>query len=267
MKSQNTKLNIILSVIIIFLVFYFTYLNYENEKNTIKEGNIGRKIRKTVDKTVKPIERNLLTQINQLENRMNNRLNSTIQQTTKPITNTINIMKDSIGKITKQLQSITSMITNVINGIKSGVVTPIVNVFKYIGLMFSQLGLLIFDFLLQIAQIPTCLISYMIWITMTLKDQIIMKILLPIIQKVLKKIFGRFYPATIVNYFIKFLDWFISAHFYVLSSIGSFFGINDLFYKDKCFNFTGNFKKRIDNMKKHLIDAGNSFTKFGKFDF
>jgi hypothetical protein len=41
------------------------------------------------------------------------------------------------------------------------------------------------------------------------------------------------------------------------------FGIN----KEKCFNFTGNFKKRIDNMKKHLIDAGNSFTQFGKFDF
>ena len=102
---------------------------------------------------------------------------------------------------------------------------------------------------------------------MTLKEQVIMAIIFPIIQKILKKIFGRFYPATIVGYFIKFLNWFINFHFYILSLIGSFFGITDLFYKEKCFNFTGNFKKRIDNMKKHLIDAGNSFTQFGKFDF
>jgi hypothetical protein len=260
MKSQNIKLNIILSVIIVLLVIYFTYLNYENGKKTIKEGNIGRKIKRTVQSAVKPVENKLMSQMDAVEKNMQKQMKSAIDKSTKPITSVLKI-------ITNQLNAVTKVVTNVIKGIKSGVVTPLVNVFKYIGLMFSQLGLLIFDFLLQIAQIPTCLISYIIWIIMTLKDQIIMTIVLPIIQKILKKIFGRFYPATIVGYFIKFLNWLINFHFYILSLFGSFFGITDLFYKEKCFNFTGNFKKRIDNMKKHLIDAGNSFTQFGKFDF
>ena len=260
MKSPNTKLNIILSVIIVFLVIYFTYLNYENEKKTIKEGNIGRRIRNTVRSTVRPIEKKIMSQMDAVEKNMQKQMKTAIDKSTKPIRSVLKI-------ITNQLKAVTKVVTNVIKGIKSGVVTPLVNVFKYIGLMFSQLGLLIFDFLLQIAQIPTCLISYITWIFITLKDQVIMTIVLPIIQKILKKIFGRFYPATIIGYFIKFLNWFINFHFYILSLIGSFFGITDLFYKEKCFNFTGNFKKRIDNMKKHLIDAGNSFTQFGKFNF
>jgi len=261
MKSlSNIKLNIILSIIIVFLVIYFTYLNYVNEKNTIKEGNIGRKIRKSVQSAVKPVENKLMSQMDAIEKKMQGQVKVAIDKSTKPITSVLKI-------ITNQLNTVTKIVTNVIKGIKSGVVTPLVNVFKYIGLMFSQLGLLIFDFLLQIAQIPTCLISYIIWIIMTLKEQVIMAIIFPIIQKILKKIFGRFYPATIVGYFIKFLNWFINFYFYTLSLIGSFFGITDLFYKEKCFNFTGNFKKRIDNMKKHLIDAGNSFTQFGKFNF
>jgi hypothetical protein len=260
MKSSNIKLNIILSIIIVFLVIYFTFLNYVNEKNTIKEGNIGRKIRNSVKSAVKPVENKLMSQMDAIEKKMQGQVKVAIDKSTKPITSVLKI-------ITSQLNAVTKVVTNAIKGIKSGVVTPLVNVFKYIGLMFSQLGLLIFDFLLQIAQIPNCLISYIIWIIMTLKEQVIMAIIFPIIQKILKKIFGRFYPATIVGYFIKFLNWFVNFYFYILSLIGSFFGITDLFYKEKCFNFTGNFKKRIDNMKKHLIDAGNSFTQFGKFDF
>lgn len=249
MKLSNTKLNIILSVIIVLLVIYFTYLNYENEKNTIKEGNIGRKIRNTVNRIVRPIEKKLLGQMLRI-----------IQQALSPITG-------AIKSITKQLTSITDIVTDVIDGLKSGIVTPVVDAFENIGLMFSQIGLLIFDFLLKIAQIPNCLISYITWIFITLKDQFIMTIFLPIIQKILKKIFGRFYPATIVGYFIKFLDWLINFNFYILSLFGSFLGINEIFYKEKCFNFTGNFKKRIDKMKKHLNDAGNSFAKFGDFKF
>jgi len=260
MKSSNTKLNIILSVIIVFLVIYFTYLNYENEKNTIKEGNIGRRIRNTVRSAVRPIENNIMSQMNQLESRMENTVNTTVQQTTRPI-------KNIIKSVQSTLSSITDLISNIISGIRSGLVIPIVGVFTHIGLMFSQIGLLICDFLLQIAQIPTCLISYITWIFIKLKDQIIQTIILPIIQKILKKIFGRFYPETIVNYFIKLLNWLINFHFYILSAIGSLLGINEIFYKEKCFNFTGNFKKRIDKMKKHLIDAGNSFADFGNFNF
>ena len=260
MISQNCKLNMILSLIIIIIVIYFIYLNYQYEKNTIKEGNIGKRIRKTVNRSVKPIKKNFKRQINQLERRMNNNIKSTVKQATKPITN-------SITSITNRLTSITDIITNVIKGIKSGVVTPLVNAFKYIGLMFSQLGLLIFDFLLQIAQIPICLISYITWIFITLKDQVVETIILPIIQKILKTIFGRFYPETLVSYFMQFLNWFINIHFYILSVIGTLLGVNKIFYKEKCFDFTKNFKKRINNMKKHLNDAGNSFTEFGQFDF
>ena len=107
------------------------------------------------------------------------------------------------------------------------------------------------------------------WLTFDTLEEALMRVNCDAFMNnlILKKIFGRFYPATIVGHFIKFLNWFVNFHFYILSLIGSFFGITDLFYKEKCFNFTGNFKKRIDNMKKHLIDAGNSFTQFGKFDF
>jgi phage-related protein len=235
-----------------------------------------------IEKAVNSVKKQLMSEIKNVENRMQESMESSIKQTTQPINSSIGAIENKIGtienkfgkmfsgivsKINNIVKQINSILQKIIKGIKSGVVTPLVNVFKYIGLMFSQLGLLIFDFLLQIAQIPTCLISYIIWIIMTLKEQVIMAIIFPIIQKILNKIFGRFYPATIVGYFIKFLNWFINFHFYILSLIGSFFGITDLFYKEKCFNFTGNFKKRIDNMKKHLIDAGNSFTQFGKFDF
>jgi hypothetical protein len=256
MNSKNVKLNFILSVIIVFLVIYFTYLNYVIEKNNIKEGNIGRRIRNTVKNAVKPVEKELLSKINKLEKKMENKVNSSV----KPI-------KKSITNVSSKLSSISDIVNNIIKGIKNGVVTPLITVFKHIGLMFSQLGLLIFDFLLQIAQIPICLISYITWIFVTLKDQVITTIVLPIIQKIFKKIFGRFYPETIVSYFIKFLNWLINFHFYILSLFGSLLGINEIFYKEKCFNFTGNFKKRIDKMKKHLIDAGNSFTQFGKFKF
>lgn len=288
MKSSNIKLNIILSIVIILILIYFLYINYSHStfvdgfkrrKMKVKPKSIAKSTTKTVANTTKTaaktaaksasklsgpikkavnsVKKQLMSQIKTVEKNMQKQMKTAIKQSTKPI----------IGAIKKIVKQINSILQKIIKGIKSGVVTPLVNVFKYIGLMFSQLGLLIFDFLLQIAKIPTCLISYIIWIIMTLKEQVIMAIIFPIIQKILKKIFGRFYPATIVGYFIKFLNWFINFHFYILSLIGSFFGITDLFYKEKCFNFTGNFKKRIDNMKKHLINAGNSFTQFGKFDF
>lgn len=281
MKSKHNSLNISLTIVIIIILIYFFYINYSHstlidgfkrrrmkiKKPSIKPksiakatSNVAKSTTKTAVNTSKNTAKTVAKSASKLSGPIKKAIKKAIKKSTKPITSVLKI-------ITNQLKAITKVVTNVIKGIKSGVVTPLVNVFKYIGLMFSQLGLLIFDFLLQIAQIPTCLISYIIWIIMTLKEQVIMAIIFPIIQKILKKIFGRFYPATIVGYFIKFLNWFINFHFYILSSIGSFFGITDLFYKEKCFNFTGNFKKRIDNMKKHLIDAGNSFTQFGKFDF
>ena len=257
MKSQNIKLNMILSVIIIVLVIYFTYLKYENEKNIIKEGNIGRKIKKAVTKQV---AKQVTKIIKPIEKTLKNQVKVAITQSTKPIKKTISGVKNIIKKITR-------LVANIIKGLKNGIVKPIKDAFKYIGLMFAQIGLLIFDFLQQIVQIPTCLISYIIWIVIKLKDEVIQTIILPIIKKILKKIFGRFYPETIVNYFLKFMNWFIDFHFYILSSIGSFFGINNLFYKEKCFNFTGKFKKKIKNMEKHLKKAGSSFKDFGKMGF
>jgi len=281
MKSKYNSLNISLTIVITIILIYFFYINYSHsnfidgfkrrrmkiKKPSIKPksiakatSNVAKSTTKTAVNTSKNTAKTVAKSASKLSGPIKKAIKKAIDQSTKPITSVLKI-------ITNQLKAVTKVVTNLIKGIKSGVVTPLVNVFKYIGLMFSQLGLLIFDFLLQIAQIPTCLISYIIWIIMTLKEQVIMAIIFPIIQKILKKIFGRFYPATIIGYFIKFLNWFINFHFYILSLIGSFFGITDLFYKEKCFNFTGNFKKRIDNMKKHLIDAGNSFTQFGKFDF
>ena len=227
MKMQNVKLNIILSLIIIFLVIYFIYLNNKLIKSSIKEGNIGRRIRNTVKNAVKPIEKKIIGQ-----------MQGAIQQAISPITR-------AISTITNQLSSITGIVTSVIDGIKSGVVTPLVSVFRNIGLMFAEIGLLISDFLLEIAKIPSCLISYITWIVVKLKDQIIMTIVFPIIQRILKKIFGRFYPATIVGYFIKFLDWFINLNFYILSLVASVLGIKQMFYNDKCFNFTGNLSLSI----------------------
>lgn len=270
MKSKNNSLNISLTIVIIIILIYFFYINYSHStlidgfkrrRMKVKKPSIKPKsIAKATSNVAKSTTKTVAKSASKLSGPIKKAIKTAIDKSTKPITSVLKI-------ITNQLNAITKILTNVMKGIKSGVVTPLVNVFKYIGLMFSQLGLLIFDFLLQIAQIPTCLISYIIWIIMTLKEQIIMAIIFPIIQKLLKKVFGRFYPATIVGYFIKFLNWFINFYFYILSLIGSFFGISDLFYKEKCFNFTGNFKKRIDNMKKQLIDAGNSFTQFGKFDF
>lgn len=255
MKLRDTHLNIVLSVIIILLVTYFSYINfnYEKENETLREGNIGRKIRKTVKKATKPVKKQLTYQMKKIEKKMKRNMQKAIKKSTKPIIKIIDV-------ILKQLKSI-------INGIKSGIVTPLVNVFKNIGLMFAELGLLIFDFLLKIAEAPMCLISYIIWVINTVRVQIFTGVIFPIIKMIIKKIMGRFYPETIIGLLIKFLSWYINFPFYIISMMASFLGVKEFFYKDKCFNFTEMFKKRIDNMRKHLVKSGNSFTQFGKFNF
>ena len=93
MKSQNTKLNIILSLIIIFLLIYFIYLN-NKQKTSIKEGNIGRKIRNTVKSAFQPMKNEILGQ-----------MRGAIQQAISPITR-------AIRTITNQLSSITGIVTS-----------------------------------------------------------------------------------------------------------------------------------------------------------
>lgn len=276
MNSKHGSLNISFTFTIFILLIYFFYLNFShltlidgfkkrkvNLKKTVSKtatnttktaANSASKLSGPIKKAVSSVKKELMSEIKKLENRMQGSVKKSIQKTTKPI-------KSSIGVIKNKMETI----TNTLGKMLKSIVTPIIQVFKHVGLMFSQLGLLVFDFLLQISQIPTCLISYITWILITLKDQVIITIVLPIIQKILKKIFGRFYPTTIVSYFIKFLNWLVNFHFYILSLFGSLLGINEIFYKDKCFSFTGNFKKRIDNIKKNLVNAANSFTQFGKF--
>jgi hypothetical protein len=284
MKLKYINLNITLTVIIIFVVIYIYYLTiYDNNK--VKEGSIGRQVRNTVNKAIKPVKNTLISQINQVETKLNNtvnnsikpiktqitqveeNLNKTVKNTTKPLIAKIESITTKLNSVIKNVSSLTNIVQNVIKGLKNGIVSPLLNVFKHISLMFSELGLIVFDFLSQIAQAPSCLISYLVWIITTLKDQIILNIILPTIKKIFQSALGRFYPSTVVGLFIKFLNWYINIHFYLLSLIGSLFGINNVFYKDTCFNFSGNFKKRINNIKEHLNNSKNSFLKFGKFDF
>jgi DNA repair exonuclease SbcCD ATPase subunit len=284
MKSKYINLNVTLTIIIILVVFYIYHLTiYDNNK--VKEGNIGRKIRKTVNKVIKPVKKTLISQINKVEKKLNNtvkksikpietqinqveeKLKKTVKKTTKPLIVKIESITTKLNSVIQKVSSLSNIVTNVINGLKNGIVTPLLNVFKYISLMFSELGLIVFDFLSQIAQAPSCLISYIVWIITTLKEQIILKIILPSFKKIFKTILGRFYPSTVIELFIKFLNWYINVHFYILSFIGSLLGINNVFYKDKCFNFSSNFKKRINNIKEHLKNSNESFLKFGNFNF
>ena len=268
MKSKYVKLNVILAILIIFLVLYFSYLSFKYEEE--KEG-FAKKVKKLIKKATKPMLKKMTSQINKIETKMKKTMEKSIKKATKPIMKIIGkiekIFKKALAVITKQLKAITKIVTKVIKGIKSGIVDPLINAFKYIGLMFAQLGLMIKEFFVQFSRIPTCVISYITWTVIKVKDLVIKSIIVPISVKILKKIFGRFLPSFIKDNIKKILMWFINMQFYLLSLIGTFFGINKVFYDPGCFSFDKNLKKYIDRMKKNLKKSGNSFSKFGKFKF
>lgn len=266
MNTNYININILLTCIIIILVIYFLHLNSQLNQEGIK--GLKKKIRNIVKSATNPIKTQLLGQIKKIskktEKKMKKVVEKVVKKSTKPLIGTIKKIENSVDKIK---DTVMKQLTKVIDGMKTGIVNPLLGAFKYIGLMFAEIGLLLGDFFVKVAEIPMCVLSYIVWVIRVVKDELIKKVVFPMIKKIFSKIFGRFYPETIVNYFVKFVNWYINLHFYVLSQISTFLGLNSIFAREECFNFTMNISKRTRNMRSHLIDAGNSFADFGKFNF
>lgn len=242
-RNRYENLNLSLCIIIITLVIYFTYLNREYE---VQEGFKGF-VRREMKKAKKIITKSVLGQVMKV-----------IKKALKPITGAIKAIQNSMKKITAKIASIAK-------SIKKGIVDPILIAFKNIALIFVQLGLMVADIFIQIAKLPACVISYVVWVIKNISIQIVKSIIFPMVNGIFKKMFGSFYPKSLMDFYFKFLIKFVDAIFYIFSIIGSMTGLDKVFANKVCFQLDDKLKDRVKKIRNLAINSGKSFGNFGKF--
>lgn len=227
MKSLNKKKNltVTITIILVILVLYTYKLSINYKNDKIIEKLVGKK-----------------SPLKDLTKRMN--------------------------RIPKQISDVTKKVNNVTNFVGKAVISPMKDAFNSIQKSFVEIGYLVIDIFNEFKKIPKCIISYIVWCFVNIIEQLTDLLLLPIITLFYKKLIFRFFPGyydkAYPKYTLKAITISFDVIFYIISYIAEFLGIKKIFYNDECFSFVGKIERRKDKIKNHFIDAGNSFSNFGK---
>ena len=252
-------------------MIYFLYLHNSN----YQEGNIGRRMNRSINRVKTTLKKNTTGQVSKMEKKIMKKMKQMIKKSTQPLekaTEKLDDKIDNVGRtIKKSVQSaindvmnaMRNMTNKIINGIKKGVVTPIINVSKTATNIFVQFGLAIADIFTKIAQIPSCMISYITYIFITLRDQFMELLFRPITKRILGKVF----PDYVAIGVIRFIDNVIDMVDYVIVYILDFFNLTSIFTNDKCFDLPHTLKQRFSFATDLVKEMKKVFSNFGKIKF
>ena len=249
-------------ILIVILVAYSVYLS-----NVVVEG---LDIKKELNKAKKAATKSATKIVKSSEKKMEN----LIKKSTKPLKKEMKKMgktiqsqiKKAIIPLEKQINNVTKMITNKLkmltDKIKNGVVDPILFTFKSVGTIFKHLFDLFMLVIKKLISLPTCILSYSIWTLNMIRIKIVDKVVPIILRKMLNFIFPDAVASTIHRIIIAIGEAIVNINIY----LAKFFGIDQLFYENSCFNLTKESQDIVSKITGVGKNIQSNFTKnFGKF--